>query len=306
MRFTLRQLEVFLAVARGESVIRAAEELAMSQSAVSSALADLEQQFDIRLFDRIGKRLQLSHLGRALRPRAEALQAQAIGLEEAFAQHNDVGHLRVGATLTIGNYVTVPLMAQFMREHPGARVSLEIANTHEIARKVANFEIDVGLVEGELQQPELELRRWCQDELIVFCAPDHPFAKKRALTDADLKAAQWIVREPGSGTRQAFDHALHGLLHEITIALELQHTEAIKSAVVAGLGVGCVSRIAVADEIRHGTLHACAVPSRDFRRHFFFVLHKHKYQSASIQRWLDLCKSQIPEQLAAPDAKQKP
>jgi DNA-binding transcriptional LysR family regulator len=292
MRFTLRQLEVFLAVARGESVSRAAGELAMSQSAVSSALADLEQQFEIQLFDRIGKRLQLSNLGRALRPRAEALHAEAVGLEQAFEQHSAVGHLRVGATLTIGNYVVVPLMAAFMREHPGASVSLEIANTYEIARMVTNFEIDVGLVEGELQQPDLDVTRWREDELVVFCAPSHPFAAKRALTDDDLRKAQWIVREPRSGTRQAFDHALHGLLHELHISLELQHTEAIKSAVIAGLGVGCVSRIAVADEIRHGTLHACAVPKRDFRRHFFFVLHKHKYRSAGIQHWLEVCVSQ--------------
>lgn len=306
MRFTLRQLEVFLAVARGESVSRAAGELAMSQSAVSSALADLEQQFDIQLFDRIGKRLQLSGLGRAVRPRAEALHAEAAGLEQAFGQHSDVGHLRVGATLTIGNYVAVPLMAQFMREHPGARVSLEIANTEAIARKVTNFEIDVGLVEGELHQAELEVTRWCEDELVVFCAPDHPFASRRALMDDDLRSAQWIVREPGSGTRQAFDHALHGLLHELTIALELQHTEAIKSAVEAGLGVGCVSRIALADAIRYGTLHACEVPQRDFRRHFFFVLHKHKFQSAGIQRWLELCKSQVPMQLKSAETPLSP
>jgi DNA-binding transcriptional LysR family regulator len=282
---------VFLAVARGESVSQAASELAMSQSAVSSALADLEQQFEIRLFDRIGKRLQLSSLGRALRPRAEALHAEAAGLEQAFEQHSGVGHLRVGATLTIGNYVTVPLMAAFMREYPDARVSLEIANTFEIARKVANFEIDVGLIEGELQHPDLEVTRWREDELVVFCAPDHPFAAKRALTDDDLRKAVWIVRERGSGTRQAFDHALRGLLPELNIALELQHTEAIKSAVVAGVGVGCVSRIALADEIRHGTLKACAVPKRDFRRHFFIALHRRKFRSAGIQRWLELCQN---------------
>src|SRR5688500_2673752 len=114
MRFTLRQLEVFLAVARSESVSRAAEELGMSQSAVSGSLADLEAQFEIQLFDRIGKRLRLSRLGRSLRPRGAALQEQARELEQALANRSDIGLLRVGATLTIGNYVTVPLMARFM------------------------------------------------------------------------------------------------------------------------------------------------------------------------------------------------
>src|ERR1700759_2093406 len=136
MRFTLRQLEVFLAVARHESVSRAGEELAMSQSAVSGALAELEHQFDIRLFDRIGKRLRLSGFGVALRPRAQALHEQARELELAFAQQNDVGVLRVGATLTIGNYLAVPLMARFMNANPGSQVQLQVANTEEIARRV--------------------------------------------------------------------------------------------------------------------------------------------------------------------------
>jgi DNA-binding transcriptional LysR family regulator len=293
MRFTLRQLEVFLAVARSESVSRAAEQLAMSQSAVSSALADLEQQFDLLLFDRIGKRLQLGGLGLSLRPRAEALLEQARALEHGLSNRSEVGALRVGATLTIGNYVAVPLMARFMREHPGARVSLDVANTEEIARKVSNFEIDVGLVEGELQEAELEVTRWCDDELVVFCAPSHPFAKRRALRDDDLRNAAWIVRERGSGTRQAFDLAMHGILPELQIALELQHTEAIKSAVEAGLGVGCVSRIAVEDAFRHGSLVPCKAPHRDFRRQFYFVLHRRKYRSAGVQRWLELCRQQF-------------
>jgi DNA-binding transcriptional LysR family regulator len=293
MRFTLRQLEVFLAVARSESVSRAAEQLAMSQSAVSSALADLEQQFDLLLFDRIGKRLQLGGLGLALRPRAEALLEQARALEQGLSNRSEIGALRVGATLTIGNYVAVPLMARFMREHPGARVSLDVANTAEIARKVSNFEIDVGLVEGELQAAELEVTPWCDDELVVFCAPSHAFAKRRTLRDDDLRNAAWIVRERGSGTRQAFDLAMHGIMPELQIALELQHTEAIKSAVEAGLGVGCVSRIAVEDAFRHGSLVPCKVPQRDFRRQFYFVLHRHKYRSAGVQRWLEVCRQQF-------------
>src|SRR6185369_2848700 len=143
MRYTLRQLEVFLAIARDESVSRAAQALAMSQSAASGSLADLERQFDVQLFDRIGKRLQLSVLGRAVRARAEALLDQARDLEQALASNDDVGRLRIGATLTIGNYLAVPLMARFMREHAGAELTLAVANTEEIARRVASFELDV-------------------------------------------------------------------------------------------------------------------------------------------------------------------
>jgi DNA-binding transcriptional LysR family regulator len=291
MRFTLRQLEVFLAVARSESVSQAARELAMSQSAVSGALADLEDQFEIQLFDRIGKRLELSELGRSMRARAEALHEQALEFEGQLTKRTDMGLLRLGATLTIGNYLMVPLMARFVREHAGARVTLHVANTAEIARKVENFELDVALVEGELQQPDLAVTRWRDDELVVFCAPQHPFAKKRVLSDEDLLRGAWIVREPGSGTRQGFDHAMHGILPQLHLELELQHTEAIKSAVMAGLGVGCVSRLALAEEFRHKSLVPCRVPQRDFRRHFDFVVHRRKYHSPAMRAWLELCQS---------------
>jgi DNA-binding transcriptional LysR family regulator len=291
MRYTLRQLEVFLAVAQQESVSRAAETLAMSQSAVSGALADLERQFDILLFERLGKRLQLSGLGRSLRAHAEALQEHAQEFENELARHDAVGLLRVGATLSIGNHLMVPEIARFMREHPGARLTLDVANTVEIARQVTNFEIDIGLVEGELQEPELHVKRWRPDELVVFCAPSHPFAHQTELSDADLIGAPWIVRERGSGTRQAFDRAMHGILPDLRIVLELQHTEAIKSAVETGLGVGCVSRIALEDSFRYRTLVPCNVPQRDFHRWFYLVVHRQKYQSATMLSFLEQIQS---------------
>jgi DNA-binding transcriptional LysR family regulator len=288
MRYTLRQLEVFLAVARTGSVSRAGDELGMSQSAVSGALADLERQFDVRLFDRRGKRVQLSDVGRALRSRAEAVWDEAHELETALAEHDDRSRLRVGATLTVGNYVAVPLMARFMREKPGALVRLDIANTEEIARRTLNFELDVGLIEGELSHPDLRISPFRDDELAVFAAPSHPLARKRALTDADLKQAQWIVRERGSGTRQAFDRAMTGILPDLHVVLEVPHTEVIKRAVAAGLGLGCVSRLALADELAAGTLKARPVPHRDFRRKFYTVVHRQKHVGAELRRWLAL------------------
>jgi DNA-binding transcriptional LysR family regulator len=288
MRYTLRQLEVFLSVARHQSVSLAAVELAMSQSAVSGALGDLEDQFEVALFDRIGRRLQISALGAALRSQAESLHAQALELERAFAQETEPGVLRIGATLTIGNYVVAPLIAHFVRENPSARVRLHVANTAEIARRVENFEIDVGMIEGELVHPELNVQVCGGDELTVFCSPAHRLAAKHNLEDGDLIAADWIVREPGSGTRQTFDRAMHGILSQLQLRLELQHTEAIKSAVAEGLGVGCVSYIAVAEEVKRGQLVACRVPGRDFRRQFYSVLQRKKHRSAQLERWLEL------------------
>jgi DNA-binding transcriptional LysR family regulator len=107
-----------------------------------------------------------------------------------------------------------------------------------LGQKIARFELDVGLIEGEIRHPDLELAPWRDDELVVFCAPQHPLAKRRRLGERELLAAQWILREPGSGTRQAFDRAMHGLLAQLDVLLELQHTEAIKRAVESGIGIG--------------------------------------------------------------------
>lgn len=288
MHYTLRQLQVFLAVAHYENVTKAAEHLSMSQSACSGALKDLETQYDVQLFDRVGKRLQTNELGRILRPKAEALIAMAQELEQDLKRHKEVGKIKVGATLTIGNYLAVPLISKFMQSN-GAGVSLVVANTQAIAEKLLNFDIDIGMIEGEYHHPDLDIIPWQQDELVCFCSPRHPLAAKKTLTDSDLVEAQWILREPGSGTRQAFERAMYGLLPRLRILLELQHTEGIKRAVENDLGISCLSQISLKDAFQRGALVPLPVPQRDFHRMFYAVLHKHKYRSAGLLHWLDLC-----------------
>jgi len=290
MHYTLRQIEVFLATANHENVTQAASSLAMSQSAASSALQDLERRFDMQLFDRVGKRLQLNEFGKSLRPRAEALMAQAQEFERMLTLHSEIGEIKVGATLTIGNYLAVPIMAEFMGQHPGARVSLTVENTVGITHRVRNFEADIGLIEGELHDPLLESLPWRDDELLLFCAPDHPLASRPWLSDQDLLEAEWVVREAGSGTRQAFERAMHGLLPNLNLRLELQHTEAIKGAVEAGLGVGCLSAITLREAFLRGSLVELKAPHRDWKRSFYFILHRQKYRSAGIESWMQLCR----------------
>ncbi|TVZ40813.1 DNA-binding transcriptional LysR family regulator [Alteromonadaceae bacterium 2753L.S.0a.02] len=289
MKFTLKQLQVFLAVAHHQNVSRAADELAMSQSAVSGALKDLEQRYDIQLFDRVGKRLQLNELGLRLRPRCEALVASAAELESDFYQHRNAGELRVGATLTVGNYLCVALIQGYMKQVPTGRVKLDIANTHAIVEEILDFKIDLGMIEGEIHHPDLHIRPWRDDELICFCSPQHPFAGRRELDDEYLQRASWILREQGSGTRQTFDRAMHGLLPNLEIRLELQHTEAIKRAVAANMGIGCLSKISLADAFARGDFVPLKTPHRDLTRKLFIVLHKNKYLSDGILQWLSIC-----------------
>ena len=290
MRYTLRQLQVFLATARHENLSRAADTLAMSQSAASGALREFEAQYGVQLFDRVGKRLKINELGSFIQPKAEALLEQAEELEETLGQGGAPGHLRVGATLTIGNYLAVNMIARFRERFPRAEVSLKVANTRRIAEQLVHFELDVGMIEGELKHPELDITPWRDDELVVFAPPGHPFAQLRSLGDEQLLNTPWVVREPGSGTRQTFDRAMAGILPELDISLELEHTEAIKRAVEAGLGLGCLSRISLVDAFRRGSLVPVNVPGRDFRRRLSIVLHREKYRSAGLNAWLELCR----------------
>lgn len=212
-------------------------------------------------------------------------------MDQALTHHQDLGLLKVRATLTIGNYLAVGLMAQFKARQSSARVQLKVANTQTIVDQVLNFELDLGMIEGEINHPDLDIQRWRGDTLVAFCAPDHPLARIKTLNDQHLLEAQWIVRESGSGTRQTFERGMHGIWSDLTIELELEHTEAIKRAVEAGLGVSCLSHVSLQEAFKRGTLVPLAIPDRDFSRDFYLVLHRQKYRSPGIQAWLELCQA---------------
>ncbi|RYY75579.1 MAG: LysR family transcriptional regulator [Gammaproteobacteria bacterium] len=290
MKFSLRQLEVLVAIGREGSVSRAAQALSMTQSATSMALAELEKQFSTRLFDRQGKRLQLNTEGRELLPRATELLDRAQELESLLEGKTGVGSLRIGATLTIGNYLATLLIGDYMQQNPGSRVELAVQNTSTIVEQVAHFKLDLGLIEGDSYHPDLEITPWVDDELVVFAAPDHPLARHTNLNLQDLANQHWILRERGSGTRQVFDAAMRHQLTNLKILLELEHTEAIKRAVESGLGIGCVSRLALKDAFKRGSLVPLEIPALDLKRQFNFVVHKQKFITTGIGKFLELCR----------------
>jgi len=290
MRYTLRQLEIFVAIARTGNVSRAAELVSLSQSAASTALAELERQFDCQLFDRNGKLLKLNALGKSLLPIASGLLTQAGEIEQLLEGKSALGDLNVGATLTIGNYLAIMIISEFMQQHTECHISLQVKNTNAILQQVAGYELDVGLIEGSCHHPDLMAEPWMEDELAVFCAPSHPLAQTTSITMEDLLATTWILREQGSGTRETFDQALRHHLPELKIRLELEHTEAIKRAVESGLGVGCISRLALRDAFRRGSLVEIKTPMLDLRRQFMFVSHKNRYQTSAMITFLDYCR----------------
>ncbi|HSC82764.1 MAG TPA: LysR family transcriptional regulator [Pseudomonas sp.] len=290
MRFSLRQLEVFAAVAKQQSVSRAAQSLALSQSAASTSLTELERQSNCLLFNRAGKRLSLNALGQELLPQAVALLDQAREIERLLNGKSGFGSLEVGATLTVGNYLATLLIGSFMQRHPECRVRLHVQNTANVVQQVAHYKIDLGLIEGNCQHPDIEVQPWVEDELVVFCAPQHPLAQAGTASLEELTHEAWILREQGSGTRLTFDQAMRHHSAHLNIRLELEHTEAIKRAVESGLGISCISRLALRDAFRRGSLVALATPELDLVRQFYFIWHRQKYQTAAIREFLELCR----------------
>lgn len=289
MRYSLRQLEIFVAIARAENVSRAAEQLKLSQSAASSALVELERMFERPLFDRVGKSLHLNSTGRGLLDKAEALLIQA-GDIETYLTGSGPGPLAIGATLTIGNYLATLIVVEYMRRYPDSPVRLQVANTAAIAERLLRFQCDFALLEGEFSHSELLLEPWLADELVVFCAPSHPLAGQGPVDNATLARQFWILREAGSGTRTRFEQGIRGQLQEVRAGLELEHTEAIKRAVESGLGIGCLSRLALREAFRRGSLLEIPTPQFDFSRQFYFACHASRRDSNAIRLFRALCR----------------
>ena len=289
MDFTLRQLEVFLAIAKAGNLTRGAQHLQMSQSAASGALKDLENQFGILLFDRTGKRLNLNEKGKQLRARAESLMAQAYELEQSLLHSEAVSQLNIGATLTVANHLAVELISKYLEKYEGAPISLEIYNTEQVVEKVLNYELDMGMIEGDAHHPQLNIIPWRDDELNLFCSLKHPLASKKTIVDKDLLKADWILREQGSGTRQTFERAMYGLLPKMNIPLELRGTEAIKQAVKQNIGIGCLSRLSLKEDFGRGELVKLHAPNRDLSRKLYLIMHQRKHINDSLKNWLNLC-----------------
>lgn len=289
MRFTLRHLQVFAAVARAENVSAAADELAMSQSAASAALLELERRYGHPLFDRAGKRLRINETGRALLPAARDLLDRAEDIDALLGGRKGPGSLRLGATQTIGNHVAPGLIQSYGQHHPGAEVTLAISNTAEIAARVADFSLDLALIEGEHAHPDLVSTDWLDDALVLICNPAHQLAGRESCSIEALLAERWVVREPGSGTRQTLDRAMRPWWSSWQIGMELQQIEAIVETVAVSGLIGCVSGLAAQGALERGRVVRLHAPDLDLRRRFYTVLHREKHVTPGIRAFLNIC-----------------
>lgn len=294
MRLTLRQLSIFAAVADTGSTSAAGERIALSQSATSGALTELETVLGVQLFDRVGKRLQLNDNGRALLPRARETLDGAREIEGLFGVGGEgaagaATRLRLAASTTIGNYLLPALVARYERAWPGAAVDMAIDNTQVVAGLVARLEVDLGLIEGPCHEEEVRVMPWREDEMVLVCAPGHALAveaARRRLPLEALRTARWLQREPGSGTRETVEQVLLPHLHHLDSVLQLGSTEAIKQAAAEGMGVACLSLCSVQDLVTLGRLQVLATTLPRLTRRFYLVSHRQKRFSDNLRRFL--------------------
>ncbi|MFP2503975.1 MULTISPECIES: DNA-binding transcriptional regulator YeiE [Buttiauxella] len=286
MHITLRQLEVFAEVLKSGSTTQASQMLALSQSAVSAALSDLEGQLGVQLFDRVGKRLVVNEHGRLLYPRVVGLLEQAIEVEQLFKEDN--GAIRVYASSTIGNYILPEMIAHYRRDFPNLPLEMSVGNSQDVINAVADFRVDIGLIEGPSHMTELVTEPWLEDELVVFAPPSAPLLQQ-PVTLESLAQQQWILREKGSGTREIVDYLLLSHLPQFHLGMELGNSEAIKHAVRHGLGISCLSRRVIAEQLETGSLVEVPVPLPRLVRTLYRIHHRQKHISNALQRFLKYC-----------------
>ena len=295
MRLTLRQLQIFVAIAQSGSATAAGERIALSQSAISAAIAELERTVNVQLFDRVGKRLQLNDHGRAMLPQAMAVLNGAESLEQSYLG-TAPSLLIIGASLTIGNYLLPRLLADYWHSQGlvlgdvTPPLQVVVANTADIAAKVAGFEVDIGLVEGPCHRPDIAVMPWLQDELLLVASPGHPVAREYGgylIPSERLATSNWLLRERGSGTRDALEHALLPRIPQLKSTLEFNDHEAIKQGALQGLGIACLSRFVVADALETGRLVKLKTIFGSLNRRFSLLVHHQKQLTPGMQNFID-------------------
>ncbi|MBV6622543.1 MAG: LysR family transcriptional regulator [Rivularia sp. (in: Bacteria)] len=294
---TLEQLRIFLKVADCMHFTHAAEALYITQPAVSAAIQSLEEQYKIKLFHRIGRRIEITEAGKFLQAEAQNLTTQVVLIERGLQEFNGLqkGELKLGASQTIGNYFLPGFIARFKQEHPGIEINCSLNNTEIISAGVMNGEFDLGLVEGEIEASflnTLEQQAIGSDYLQIVVGKGHPWFETDIVSVTEFPKTNWIMRESGSGTRQIFEQFLDKWSikpAELQVILEMSSGEMVKAVVENGVGATAISGLMIKKEIELGILHPIKVIGSakypvtvtQIIRPFLLIKHKERFQTQS-------------------------
>jgi len=286
---TLEQLRIFVAVAERQHVTQAASDLNLTQSAVSAAVSALETRHDVLLFDRVGRNIVLNPTGVLFLEEAKGVLAQAAAAEAALADLSGLkrGRLSIHASQTIASYWLPSRLVAFAGAYPGIQIDVAIGNSAEVATAVADGLAELGLVEGEVDDPVLSRQVLDWDHLVVVVGAGHAWVGRTKLTAAELQDTPWVLRERGSGTRSAFEAAVAKTgvdASALRIVLTLPANEALLTAVAAGAGATAVSASVAAPFLQSGALHH--VPFDLPARAYHLLRHKERRRSQAADAFL--------------------
>jgi len=290
-RLTLEQLAIFIAVAEREHLTQGAAAIGLTPSAASAAIRTLEAAYGVRLFDRVGRRIELTRAGMQFLHEARATLGQVRAAELLLSELGELktGRLDLHASQTVGNYWLPARMLAFAQLHPGIALNLDIGNTAGVAAAVLSGAAELGFIEGDIDNDALAVAPVGADRLVVVVPPD-PAVAAAPVTAADLEARRWVMREAGSGTRAAFEAALAAIgiaAAGLEIRLTLPSNEAVLNAVRSGGGAAALSEIVAEPFIRSGQL--ARLPLELPPRRFTLLRHRERRPSAAARRFEALC-----------------
>ncbi|MEO5362035.1 MAG: selenium metabolism-associated LysR family transcriptional regulator [Magnetococcus sp. DMHC-8] len=297
MSFSDTRLRVFYAVARHLSFTRAAEELDLTQPAITFQIRQLEDHFGTRLFDRHHNRISLTEVGRAVFDHAERILELYHETEKTVHEMTGVtsGLIKLGASTTIGEYFLPTILSGYHERFPGVKVRMTVHNTSMVVRKLEDATIDLGMVEGPVNNSNLLVAPCMDDELVVILSPRSPLAEWTEIPLSRLAAIPFVSREEGSGTRAVVEALLSQTghpYHRLNMVLELGSTEAIKVAVESNIGFGIVSSTALRKETRLQTLLVRRIQGIPMMRQLNFVYQKQKFRSKAVEAFLQFASTQ--------------
>lgn len=272
LRFSLKQLAVFDAVADTGSVSLAADKLALTQSAASMALSQLEKLLGRPLFDRQGKQMALTAWGNWLRPKAKKILQDAQQIDMGFfEQHLLSGEVSVCASQTPAEHLLPELISIIDNDFPEIRIDFKVKSTQGVIKGLLDFQYDLGVIEGRCDDNRIHQEVWCKDHLTVVAAAHHPYAKRDRVSLAQLEQAKWILREQGSGTRSIFNSSVNQYIPDLDVWREYEHVPVIRTLVAKGQYLTCLPYLDVERYIASGELIALNVPELKMERTLSFI-----------------------------------
>ncbi|AZV60075.1 LysR family transcriptional regulator [Peribacillus frigoritolerans] len=287
----LENLKMFCLVVDEGSISQAARLSFLSQPAVTRQIHQLENYYNTLLFDREEGRLRVTEAGKLLYPFAKAIVNDFNHSKEVIQQSTGKynANLIVGASLTIGEYLLPSLLGRFKKQQPEIKVTLTIKNTPRVLEDLSNDVIDLALVEGLVENTDFIVDKFAEDELILVCPSDHPWKDRKEIQLEELGNERMIWRESISGTRLIVENMLreHGVLEKIESYMEIGSTQAIKSAVEAGLGISILPRLTVARELEQGFLREVDIYRINMARNLWLVRKNKRFNKIGVSKFVD-------------------